>query len=180
MVPVNSVQGLSDQIIMHNPSYQNGGSGAFYNNNQIHANLPQMHYPQQQQIQPTGFQQQPQLTGAFQAQQHTGFQLQAANNQMGFQQAQLSPYGTQPQPLTPQHTQMLYNQQINLHQQSADQARVNAFSANVFQQQPGFSSAQTHPNQHQNFSSSSPLNPFNPNAPHGAVVDASQRYPAVQ
>ncbi|KAA1102132.1 hypothetical protein PGT21_036216 [Puccinia graminis f. sp. tritici] len=187
MVPVNSVQGLSDQIIMHHPSYQNAGSGGFYNNNQILGNLPQMQYPQQQQIQPTGFQQQPQLTGAFQAPQHTGFQpqsnfqLQAANNQMGFQQGhQLSPYGSQPQPLTPQHTQMLYNQQINLHQQSADQARVNAFSANVFQQQPGFSSAQNHPNQHQNFSSSSPLNPFNPNAPHGAVVDASQRYPAVQ
>ncbi|OAV95123.1 hypothetical protein PTTG_12114 [Puccinia triticina 1-1 BBBD Race 1] len=184
MVPVTSVQGLSDQIIMNNPSYQNGGSGGFYNNNnQMVGNLPQMQYPQQQnqqQMQLTGFQ----PSGGFQAQQHTGFQPQPnfqmqINNQMGFQhQRQLSPFGSQPQPLTPQHTQMLYNQQTNLHQQSADQARVNAFSANVFQQQAGFS-AQTNPNQNQNFSSS-PLNPFNPNAPHGAVVDASQRYPAVQ
>lgn len=194
MVPVQNVQGLSDQINMNYPSYQNTGSPAgFYNNNnnnQMMANnLAQMQYPQQQQqqqMQMTGFQQQaPQCMPGFQAQQHTGFQQppnsfqMQPNHQMGVQQPQLSSFGNQPQPLTPQHTQMMYNQQINLHQQSAEQARVNSFSANVFQPQSAFPGSNPHQTHHFS-SSSSPLNPFNPNPPHGAVLDASQKYPAVQ
>ncbi|KAI9611635.1 hypothetical protein H4Q26_008590 [Puccinia striiformis f. sp. tritici PST-130] len=73
---------------------------------------------------------------------------------------------------------MLYHQQINLHQQTAEQARVNQFSNNVFQNSHHHQQQQqpTYSNQHQ--LQSSPLNPFNPNPPHGAVLDASQRYPA--
>lgn len=193
MVPMQNVQGLSDQIIMNYPSPYNQnhtGTTTFYNhaqinnnNNNHHHHLAQIQYPQQQQIQLTGFQQQSQSNPAFQAQQQqTGFQPNTfqmqTSHQMSLPPSQLSAF--QPQPLTPQHTQMLYHQQTSLHQQSAEQARVNSFAANVFQQQPGFSSGPANPGQPRNLTSSSPLNPFNPNAPHGAVVDASQRFPAVQ
>ncbi|KAH9465011.1 hypothetical protein Pst134EB_004503 [Puccinia striiformis f. sp. tritici] len=148
----HSLHGISDQM---NVTHHNNNS-----------------YPYQQQQQQQPYQQQ-QLTGV-----QTGGFYHPNNYLQPQQQQQLGQY--QPQPLTPQHTQMLYHQQINLHQQTAEQARVNQFSNNVFQNSHHHQQQQqpTYSNQHQ--LQSSPLNPFNPNPPHGAVLDASQRYPAVQ
>ncbi|MBW0536548.1 hypothetical protein O181_076263 [Austropuccinia psidii MF-1] len=165
MVPVTVVQGLSDQILIHNTV---GDAVGFGVTNQMMPNSTIQQFPQQQQIQMTGFQQQ----GMFQPQ-PTGFQFQS--NMIGVQQHSASPYSTQPLP--PQQTQALYNQQLSFQQQSAEQTRINQFASNVFQQNSGFQPLRSSST---GFSSSaSPLNPFNPNAPHGAVLDASQRYPAM-
>lgn len=178
MAPMNTIQGLTDQISMNNSSYPSSG---FYGNTQMMINPASMQYPSQpQQFQLNGFQSQPQPLSSFQPQQQpNGYHLQP-NSSIGLQPThQINPQFTnQQQPLTPQHTQLLFNQQMNFQQQTADQARINSFSANVFQR-PGFQSLPSSANSSQNISSS-PLNPFNPNAPHGAVLDASQRFPAVQ
>lgn len=196
MAPIQSIQGLSDQIFMGTPSYPNAPNG-YFNDSQLMSNGgPGMQFSQQpQQLQAIGFQQQSQQATGYQQQsqpnggfqnQLTGFQpqpnsynLTPQNNLMGGLQP-MGQFSNQQQPLTPQHTQLLYHQQINLQQQANQQARINSFSNNVFQQQPGFQASSGLTNSTNPLQFSSPLNPFNPNAPHGAVLDASQKYPAVQ
>ncbi|POW10617.1 hypothetical protein PSHT_08686 [Puccinia striiformis] len=104
------------------------------------------------------------------------------HNNYPYQQQQQQPYQQQQQ-LTGVQTGGFYHPNNYLQpqqQQQLEQARVNQFSNNVFQNSHHHQQQQqpTYSNQHQ--LQSSPLNPFNPNPPHGAVLDASQRYPAVQ
>ncbi|CAH7668452.1 hypothetical protein BY996DRAFT_6738283 [Phakopsora pachyrhizi] len=168
MAPVSTVQGLSDQIVMYNgyPSNPNENNVSYYgiNNPTMPGNSMMTHQQQaQSQGMNTGFQSYQQQPPMIQ------FQPQ--------QQPQINPYSTQPLP--PQHTQALYHQQMFQNQQVADQSRVNQFASNVFQPQHAFQNPQNI-NQSNQSHLTSPLNPYNPNPPHGAVLDASQRYPAVQ
>ncbi|KAG0149323.1 hypothetical protein CROQUDRAFT_40155 [Cronartium quercuum f. sp. fusiforme G11] len=183
MAPVTAVQGLSTDIMMYNNGYGpdsmmnnqvtggfNGGGMQGMMSGMMNGQAMTPLQPQQTSM---GFAPNqlsaPNQFGMPNAGMH-------GNSFMGQPQQQLSPYSSQPLP--PQHTQALYQQQTGFHQQNAQQARVNHFAANVFQPSQGFNSQAAGAGQ--NYQNASPLNPFNPNAPHQSVLDASQRYPAVQ
>ncbi|KAH9807734.1 hypothetical protein DFH28DRAFT_1137873 [Melampsora americana] len=182
MANANTVQGLSNDIMMYNNGYgqdnmmnnqmmQNGGFGMSGMMNGMmpmqpqQTNMGQSMQPQQVNMGPSmGFASTP------------TYGMQNTGMSTNFMQPTSSPYSSQPLP--PQHTQALYQQQAGFNQQNAQQARVNQFASNVFQPSAGFNPQQS--SGINNYQNASPLNPYNPNPPHQSVLNASNRFPAVQ
>lgn len=182
MANANTVQGLSNDIMMYNNGYgqdnmmnnqmmQNGGFGM---SGMMNGMMPMQ--PQQTNMGQSMQPQQPNMGQSMGFASNPSYGMQNTGMSNNFMQPTASPYSSQPLP--PQHTQALYQQQTGFHQQNAQQARVNQFASNVFQPSPGFNPQQASGNN--TYQNASPLNPYNPNPPHQSVLNASNRFPAVQ